>query len=42
MVDAGQVDPRQITGNEITGVSKSNENFRTYAPPQYRRALATA
>ena len=24
-----------ITGNEITGTTKANENFRTYAPPQY-------
>jgi cell division protease FtsH len=34
-VDAGQVDRVTITGNEITGVNKANENFRTYAPPQY-------
>ena len=34
-VDAGQVDRVIITGNEITGVNKANENFRTYAPPQY-------
>ena len=35
MVDAGQVTRVTITGNEITGVSKSNENFKTYAPSQY-------
>ena len=34
-VDAGQVARVTITGNEITGVNKANENFRTYAPPQY-------
>ena len=34
-VDAGQVDRVTITGNEITGVNKANESFRTYAPPQY-------
>jgi cell division protease FtsH len=34
-VDSGQVANVTITGNEITGVSKGNENFRTYAPPQY-------
>ena len=34
-VDAGQIDRVTITGNEITGVNKANENFRTYAPPQY-------
>jgi cell division protease FtsH len=34
-VDAGQIDRVTITGNEITGVDKANENFRTYAPPQY-------
>jgi cell division protease FtsH len=34
-VDAGQVERVTITGNEITGVNKANENFRTYAPPQY-------
>ena len=34
-VDAGQVARVTITGNEITGVSKTNDNFRTYAPPQY-------
>ena len=34
-VDAGQVARVTITGNEITYTSKANENFRTYAPPQY-------
>ena len=34
-VDAGQIDRVTITGNEITGVDKANENFRTYAPAQY-------
>jgi cell division protease FtsH len=34
-VDAGQIDRVTITGNEITGVDKGGENFRTYAPPQY-------
>ena len=34
-VDAGQVARVTITGNEITGVNKSQENIRTYAPPQY-------
>ncbi|HET9270232.1 MAG TPA: ATP-dependent zinc metalloprotease FtsH [Vicinamibacterales bacterium] len=34
-VDAGQVERVIITGNDITGVNKANENFRTYAPTQY-------
>ncbi len=34
-VDGGQIDRVIITGNEITGVDKSGENFRTYAPPQF-------
>src|SRR5687767_14846293 len=34
-VDASQIDRVTITGNEITGVDKSGENFRTYAPPQF-------
>ena len=34
-VDSGQIDRVTITGNEIIGVDKANENFRTYAPPQY-------
>jgi cell division protease FtsH len=35
MVDSGQVAKVEITGNEITGITKGNENFRTVAPPQY-------
>jgi cell division protease FtsH len=34
-VDAGQIDRVTITGNEITGVTKANANFRSYAPPQF-------
>ncbi len=34
-VDSGQVARVTITGNEISYVSKANDNFRTYAPPQY-------
>jgi cell division protease FtsH len=34
-VDGGQVARVTITGNEITGVNKAGENFRTYAPQQY-------
>ena len=34
-VDSGQVARVEITGNEITGMTKSNESFRTYSPPQY-------
>jgi cell division protease FtsH len=34
-VDAGQVEKVTITGFDITGTSKNNESFRTYAPPQY-------
>ena len=34
-VDAGQIERVTITGNEITGVDTANEDFRTYAPPQY-------
>jgi cell division protease FtsH len=34
-VDSGQVARATITGNEITYVTKNNDNFRTYAPPQY-------
>ncbi len=33
--DAGQVDRVTIVGNEIAYTSKADENFRTYAPPQY-------
>ena len=34
-VDADQIARVTITGNEITGASKGNESFRTYAPPQF-------
>ena len=34
-VDTGQIAKVTIVGNEITYVSKSQDNFRTYAPPQY-------
>jgi cell division protease FtsH len=34
-VDAGQVAKVTITGNDITYISKTNDNFRTYSPPQY-------
>ena len=34
-VDSGQVAQVTIAGNEITGTTKANETFRTYAPPQY-------
>jgi cell division protease FtsH len=34
-VDAGQVEKVTITGFDITGTTKNNETFRTYAPPQY-------
>ena len=34
-VDSGQVARVEITGNEISGITKSNESFRTVAPPQY-------
>ena len=35
MVDTGQVDRVELTGNEVVGTSSSGEQFRTYAPPQY-------
>ena len=35
LVDTGQVDRVEITGNEILGTSLSGEPFRTYAPEQY-------
>ena len=35
MVDGGEVSRVTIAGNEITGTTNSNRNFRTYAPPQY-------
>jgi cell division protease FtsH len=34
-VEAGQVSSVTITGNEITGVLKSNETFQTHAPTQF-------
>jgi cell division protease FtsH len=34
-VDSGQVAEVTISGNEISGTTKANETFRTYAPPQY-------
>ncbi len=34
-VDSGQIASVTITGNEITGVRKDGETFRSYAPPQY-------
>ncbi|MGE0042356.1 MAG: ATP-dependent metallopeptidase FtsH/Yme1/Tma family protein, partial [Vicinamibacterales bacterium] len=34
-VDSGQVARVTITGNEISGTTKANESFRTYAPAQY-------
>ena len=34
-VDSGQVGEATITGNEITYRSQADENFKTYAPPQY-------
>ena len=35
LVDSGQVDRVELTGNEIVGTSLSGEPFRTYAPIQY-------
>ncbi len=35
LVDSGQVDRVELTGNEIVGTSLSGEPFRTYAPVQY-------
>ena len=35
LVDTGQVNRVEITGNEIVGTSLSGEPFRTYAPEQY-------
>ena len=35
MVDSGQVASVDISGNEITGLNKGGESFRTYSPPQY-------
>ena len=34
-VDSGQVARVVITGNEVTGVTKSNESFKTTVPTQY-------
>jgi cell division protease FtsH len=34
-VESGQIGSVTITGNEITGVRKDGETFRSYAPPQY-------
>src|SRR3954454_25279243 len=34
-VEAGQISSVTITGNDISGVLKSNENFTTHAPTQY-------
>ncbi|MBM3777996.1 MAG: ATP-dependent metallopeptidase FtsH/Yme1/Tma family protein [Acidimicrobiia bacterium] len=34
-IDAGQVSRATLTGNEISYTTKAEENFRTYAPPQY-------
>jgi cell division protease FtsH len=35
LVDSGQVADVTITGNDITGTTKANQPFRTYAPPQF-------
>src|SRR5512139_92808 len=35
MVDTGQVGTVTLIGNEVQGVTKTNESFRTYAPPQF-------
>ncbi len=37
-VDAGTVARVTVTGQDLTGVTKAGENFRTYVPSQYRRA----
>ena len=34
-VEQGQVDSVTMTGNEISGMLKNGDRFRTYAPPQY-------
>jgi cell division protease FtsH len=34
-VESGQVSSVTITGNEIQGILKSNDSFRTHAPTQY-------
>jgi cell division protease FtsH len=35
MVDGGEVSSVTIAGNEITGTTNTNQNFRTIAPAQY-------
>jgi cell division protease FtsH len=35
LVDSGQVASVEVTGNDISGKSKGNESFRTYAPASY-------
>ncbi|HEY8548689.1 MAG TPA: ATP-dependent zinc metalloprotease FtsH [Vicinamibacterales bacterium] len=35
MLDKGEIQAVTITGNELTGTTKSNQKFRTYAPDQY-------
>jgi cell division protease FtsH len=35
MVDTGQVGTVTLIGNEVQGITKTNESFRTYAPPQF-------
>ena len=34
-MDTGQVESVVLTGNEITGTSKSGDRFSTYTPPRY-------
>jgi cell division protease FtsH len=34
-VEAGQITSVTITGNEIQGIKKNNDSFRTHAPTQY-------
>src|SRR4026209_277242 len=34
-VESGQINSVTITGNEISGVRKDGETFRSFAPPQY-------
>ena len=34
-VEAGQISSVTITGNDISGVLKSNETFQTHAPAQF-------
>ena len=35
LVEAGQVQEVTVTGNDITGLTKANGAFRTYAPDSY-------